>query len=221
MGRNTTLLVVVAAMMMSACAAAAAIALYLANRDKEPETQAPEVAAAPVLPEEPPEQPPEQPPPKNEKKSATSGAWKKATATFYHSYPPCCKDSPTYDAGASKSECSDYSGCKWMGQFAAVGKKDHDWVKQNDIVAFFETGGAGSWKSKWANKTITIRNPSSGKEMDVLIADTCGDGDCGGCCTQNANKHGGTLIDLEYYTAKRFWGDKVEGMAEIEWRGPA
>lgn len=147
------------------------------------------------------------------------GGWKKATATFYNSYPACCEGSPTYKPGASRTECDEFSGCTYMGQFAALGKKDYDWVRNNNITAFFEVGQSdATWKSKWANKTLTIRNPSTGKTMDVLVADTCGDGDCGGCCTSNAKKNGGALVDLEYHTAKRFWGSSVPGLSVLEWR---
>jgi len=48
--------------------------------------------------------------------------------------------------------------------------------------------------------------------------DTCDDGDCSGCCSKNANKNGGTLVDLEYHSAKRFYGGKIEGLAPIEWK---
>lgn len=38
------------------------------------------------------------------------------------------------------------------------------------------------------------------------VVDTCDDNDCSGCCTANAKRNGGTLIDLEINTARRFWG---------------
>lgn len=151
-----------------------------------------------------------------------SGSWKKATATYYYSYPKCCPDSPVYDPKADKAECSDFSGCKYMGKFAAFGDsaKPLDWVKSNNIAALFEVGQTGStWSSKWKNKKIQVKNPNTGKVMDVTVVDTCGDGDCGGCCTANARKNGGTLVDLEYHTAARFWGSSTfDGVAPIEWR---
>lgn len=40
-----------------------------------------------------------------------------------------------------------------------------------------------------------------------------------GCCTENARKNGGLLIDLEINTARRFWGDKkVRGLAGIQFQ---
>lgn len=51
------------------------------------------------------------------------------------------------------------------------------------------------------------------------ILDTCSDSDCGGCCTRNARRAGGVLLDLEYYTAKRFWGgDGVHQLDEVQWQ---
>jgi len=147
--------------------------------------------------------------------------WKKATATFYHSYPKCCPDSPTYDKNADKSECDDYSGCKYMGMFSAFDdRKPLSWVKGNNITAFFEVGQTeDSWKRKWKNKVLRVRNPKTNKALDVLVVDRCGDGDCGGCCTKNAKKNGGSLVDLEWNTAQRFWGSSnFDGEAAVEWK---
>lgn len=60
---------------------------------------------------------------KNRRKEASStddgedgsGKWRRATATHYTSYPPCC-----HDPSADQSECEDYSGCKWEGQVGGV-----------------------------------------------------------------------------------------------------
>ncbi len=38
-----------------------------------------------------------------------------ASLTYYSSYPACCPNSPNYDPNADKSECDDYSGCKYLG----------------------------------------------------------------------------------------------------------
>ena len=51
------------------------------------------------------------------------------------------------------------------------------------------------------------------------IVDTCDDNDCDGCCTANANRHGGTLLDLEINTAERFWGSGgVRDVSALEWK---
>lgn len=40
-----------------------------------------------------------------------------------------------------------------------------------------------------------------------------------GCCTENARKNGGYLIDFEINTARRFWGaKKVRGLAGIQFQ---
>lgn len=149
--------------------------------------------------------------------SAGSGSWQKATATYYTSYPECC-----HNKSVDQSECEDYSGCKYEGMFAAFpDKKPKEWVESNDIVAFYQSPNDRNrkeWGSKWKNKKINIRNPKNGKVMTVTIVDTCDDGDCSGCCSKNANKNGGTLVDLESNTAKRFYGGKPEGLASIEWQ---
>lgn len=142
--------------------------------------------------------------------------WKKANATYYWSYPQCCKNSPSYDPNADTTECDENSGCEYLGKFAGVdGTKSYEWVKSNNITSFFLLGGG--WE-KWSGKDIMIRNPKTGKTMTVKVVDTCGDGDCKGCCTRNATKGGGALVDLEYWTAKRFWGDDLPGEAAIEWK---
>jgi hypothetical protein len=38
-----------------------------------------------------------------------------------------------------------------------------------------------------------------GKMIEVLVADTCGDDDCDGCCTANVGRTG-NLVDMEYNT---------------------
>ena len=147
-----------------------------------------------------------------------SGTWQKATATYYTSYPECCDDKT-----ADQTECRDYSGCKYQGQFAAFSeKKSKSWVQKNDIVAFYQAPNSKNrkeWGSKWKNKRLRIRNPKNGKTMEVAVVDTCDDGDCGGCCSKNANRNGGYLVDLEWHTAKRFYDtNNPPGMQTIEWQ---
>jgi hypothetical protein len=43
--------------------------------------------------------------------------------------------------------------------------------------------------------------------MRIDILDTCANKDCKSCCSKNANKRTGILLDFEVHTAKRFWGD--------------
>lgn len=145
------------------------------------------------------------------------GSWKKATATWYTSYPECC-----HNKSVDQSECDDYSGCKYEGMFAAFdGKKSKEWVQANNIVAFYASPNSQNrkeWAKRWKNKKLRLRNPKTGKTLDVTVVDTCDDKDCSGCCSKNANKNGGFLIDLERNTAERFYGGKVEDLTSIEWQ---
>ena len=69
-------------------------------------------------------------------------------------------------------------------------------------------------RGKLLSPCVTLLPPP----LLLQVVDTCDDSDCSGCCSQNANRNGGFLIDLEYHTAKRFWGGKINGMAVIEWQ---
>ena len=155
------------------------------------------------------------------------GSWKKGYATWYNSYPACCKDSPTYDPKASKSECSDYSGCKYMGKFAGYkGTMSHADVKKKNIVAFYDDqhqngskkSASSWWNANAKNKSIQIKNPDTGAVMDVEVLDTCGNHDCNNCCSKNSKKGGGYLLDLEGNTAERFWGSQKNGQLEWRWK---
>lgn len=148
------------------------------------------------------------------------GEWKTALATHFTSYPPCCKGSPNYDPKADRTECDVNSGCKYMGKFAAIsGSKSYDWVKANDVAAMFEVGQTpDTWSSKFKNKRIVVRDPDSGRTVTADVLDRCDDGDCGGCCTRNAKKGGGTLVDLEWHTASRLWGGTPRDTAQVQWK---
>jgi hypothetical protein len=61
---------------------------------------------------------------------------------------------------------------------------------------------------KYGDKYITITGTCLGltKTFNALIADTCGNQDCSGCCARNANPTTGYLIDMEYHTILRNFG---------------
>lgn len=146
-----------------------------------------------------------------------ASGWNKAYATHYSSYPTCCPEAPNYSPNAPKGECDDYSGCKYMGKFAGVkGKLSYPEVQKRNIVAFFKKGDKQAWKNI-KGKKIRVRNPQNGQTLEVEALDTCGDKDCKGCCSKNASKGGGTLIDFETHTAQRFWGGKPRN-GVIEWQ---
>jgi hypothetical protein len=120
--------------------------------------------------------------------------WKTGNKTNYISYP---------DPGSE--ECIKYSGCKYMGMFAACGERrmPKAWVASHNIAAFFPLGGMSL-------HNLCLR--SGNKTMEVTVYDTCGDADCDGCCTQNRG-NAAALIDLESFTDQR-WGLKD---GRIEW----
>lgn len=42
--------------------------------------------------------------------------------------------------------------------------------------------------------------------FQAIIADTCADTDCDGCCTRNSHPTTGYLVDMEYYTVVNVFG---------------
>jgi hypothetical protein len=149
--------------------------------------------------------------------------WKSAMATYYNSYPLCCSD-PTAD----QKECDQNNGCAYQGMFKAFGdeRKSRTWVQDNNIAAVFQVPdhkNIKEWDTKWKGRKLEIKN-EYGVQMIVNVLDTCKDSDCmdskgKGCCTTNAKAGGGTLVDLEFNTANRFWGaGAIPGMKTIQWR---
>ncbi len=50
--------------------------------------------------------------------------------------------------------------------------------------------------------------------ITAIIADTCSDNDCNGCCTRNANARG-YLVDMEYWTVISNFGSTEHADGEI------
>jgi hypothetical protein len=123
--------------------------------------------------------------------------WRQAEMTNFTSYP---------DPGSA--ECIQFSGCKYEGMFAAFGNevKSPQWVMDHNIAAVHE-------KDFDAYVLKTLRLRQGDKMIDVVVYDECADADCDGCCTRNANRNGGFLIDIEIATYMRL------GVPEgpIEW----
>jgi hypothetical protein len=142
--------------------------------------------------------------------------WQTAQLTNFTSYPACCPDSPVYDPSAPRDECDDFSGCKYMGDFAAIGHQSFDYVKSHDLVAFYDDADPNGtdFYRKYGGKTIQLRK--GGNTFSALIADTCGNGDCNGCCSRNS-RHG-FLVDMEYWTTLRQIGgpDNADGTIEFQ-----
>jgi len=138
--------------------------------------------------------------------------WTQATWTSYTSYAPCCEDSPNYDPSADTDECDNYSACDYTGDFAYLGHKSFDWVQSTNIIAFFSTKGNNA---SFGNKMIRVS--AAGKTVEALVADTCGDNDCNGCCTENANPSG-YLVDMEYWTVVNNFGNLDAAEGQICWQ---
>jgi hypothetical protein len=148
--------------------------------------------------------------------AAAASGWRTAQLTTFTSYPACCPGSPVYDPHAPKDECDDYSGCKYMGDFAAIDHKSFSWVKSHDLIAFYDDSDRSgkNFNKKYGGKTIQLKKGNT--TFNALIADTCGNNDCDGCCTQNS-KHG-FLVDMEYWTTVRRIGgpDNADGTIQFK-----
>jgi hypothetical protein len=146
-------------------------------------------------------------------KAATDGT---AQLTTFTSYPECCPDSPVFDPNAPTDECDDFSGCQFMGDFAAIGHKSFSYVKKHDLVAFYDDSDpdGNNFLSDYGGKTIRLTK--DGHTFNALIADTCGNDDCDGCCSENSQ--GGFLVDMEFWTTKRRIGgpDNADGTIDFE-----
>jgi hypothetical protein len=85
---------------------------------------------------------------------------------------------------------------------------------RNNLIAFYDNSDptGKNYYSKWANKNIIITGTCNGqtKTFDAVVADTCSNSDCSNCCSKNSDKVTGYLIDLEYYTMKRVFGENAE-----------
>jgi hypothetical protein len=145
-----------------------------------------------------------------------ASGWRTAQLTTFTSYPACCPNSPVYDPNAPTDECDDYSGCKYMGDFAAIGHKSFSYVKSHDLIAFYDNSDpdGANFNQRYGGKTIRLKK--NGKTFTALIADTCGNNDCSGCCTQNSQ--GGFLVDMEYWTTLRQIGgpDNADGTIQFQ-----
>eukprot|EP00661_Eupelagonemidae_sp_cell13_P020071 gene20071-biopygen1012 len=100
-------------------------------------------------------------------------------------------------------------------------KKSYDFVRCTNIVAFYDNSdySGASFQANWGGKQgETAENVSgtrpgrvrsfkfyrAGRVRDAfvaLIADTCGNNDCGGCCSANSHPQTGYLVDVEAQTA--------------------
>ncbi len=126
---------------------------------------------------------------------------KTAQMTWYESWPRCC-----YDKNApNQDECTKYNGCKWAGKFANGESLSLNEVKNTPIISFFDSNNPTIkyWEKNYQNRKVKITK--NGKTFTAIIKDTCSDADTkNNDCTRNAK--GGFLIDVEYWTAKKYLG---------------
>jgi hypothetical protein len=99
--------------------------------------------------------------------SQCEAGWTPASWTYYESYAPCCENSPNYDPNADRTECDVYSACDYTGDFAYIGNKSYDYVRTNNLVAFFSTNGDNGF---YGGKRMLVS--ARGKTIEVLVADT-------------------------------------------------
>jgi hypothetical protein len=156
-----------------------------------------------------PDVPPDTPP-----DTACPAGYTAASWTTYTSYAACCQDSPNYDPNADTTECDLYNACAYTGDFAYIGHQSYEYVSTNNLVAFFSTHGDNA---SYGNQQIRVLMPSSGQTVDALVADTCGDSDCNGCCTTNAQPSG-YLVDMEYWTVVNNFGADAVASGQVCWK---
>ena len=169
------------------------------------------------LPSPSPPPKPKPPPPPSPPLSPPSGSncpdgYNPASMTWYQSYAPCCPGNPNYDPAAPTEECDNYSACDYPGVFAYTSPKSLEWVQANSIAAFFSANGDNDLYA-----AREVRLSALGKNVTVKVVDTCGDNDCGGCCTANAQPSG-YLVDLEYWTAVRHFGSAAVISGQLCWQ---
>ena len=135
---------------------------------------------------------------------------KTAQMTWYQSYPMCC-----YDKNAPyQDECTKYNGCKWAGMFANGEKLSLKEVQDTPIVSFFDVNNKSqsAWEKKYKNKKIRVTKGD--KTFTAYIKDTCSDKDTqNNDCTRNSK--GGYLIDVEYFTAKKYLGSTNKASGSV------
>jgi hypothetical protein len=138
--------------------------------------------------------------------------WTPASWTTFTSYALCCEGTPYYDSSADKTECEEYNACSYPGDFAYIGHKSYNFVESNNLISFYSTHGDNS---SYGNQRIRIA--ARGTTVEAIVADTCGDSDCNGCCTENASPSG-YLVDMEYHTVVNNFGDIGAASGQVCWQ---
>ena len=113
-------------------------------------------------------------------------------------YPAICPDSPSYNPSISADDCADLSCCEFSGDLAAVGHKPIDFVKNNNMVAFYDSSDPDGlyWTEAYANKTIEVSKTFNGRKyiFNATILDNCVNSDCDDCCIKDSASTGYLLV---------------------------
>eukprot|EP01036_Dinobryon_divergens_P023771 gene23770-32156_t len=137
--------------------------------------------------------------------------------TYYETYPAICPDSPSYNPNISADDCADLSCCEFSGDLAAVGHKPIDFVKETNMVAFYDSSDPDGlyWAEAYANKTIEVSKTFNGRKyiFNATILDNCVNSDCDDCCIRDSTSTGYLLV-MEYFTVMRNFGSvaAVDGL---------
>lgn len=87
-------------------------------------------------------------------------------------------------------------------------------MSSNNLIAFFAASSneMGISNADFGKKHMLLKG--KGKTIEALVADTCGDGDCNGCCTANSHPNTGYLVNMESQTLITHFGslDEASGM---------
>ena len=113
-------------------------------------------------------------------------------------YPAICPDSPSYNPNISADDCADLSCCEFSGDLAAVGHKPIDYVRNTNMVAFYDSSDPDGlyWADAYANKTIEVSKTFNGRKyiFNATILDNCVNADCDDCCIRDSASTGYMLV---------------------------
>ena len=132
-------------------------------------------------------------------------------------YPTFCPGSPNYNPNIPVEDCENFSCCDFSGDLAAVGHQPLDFIKNNNIVAFYDSSDPDGlyWSEVYANKTIELSKTYNGQQyvFNATILDNCVNSDCDDCCIHDSSSTGYLLV-MEYYTVMRNFGSvaAVDGL---------
>lgn len=132
-------------------------------------------------------------------------------------YPVFCPGSPNYNPNVPVEDCENFSCCDYSGDLAAIGHQPINFIKENNIVAFYDSSDPDGlyWREVYANKTIELSKTYNGRKFifNATILDNCINADCDDCCIKDSTSTGYLLV-MEHYTVMRNFGSvgAVDGL---------